>query len=144
LLPGEPCKNTPARCLAGTECTAAGCTEKLAPRGTPCLLEDLCDPIRNLHCNLVSGLCEPWAPAVPAGAPCGTVIPEGSTLTCTPEATCFGPAYDRRVCIPRGGEGEPCDPAAGHDCRLPAVCAGGTCVTPVVVTGGLYQPAACR
>jgi hypothetical protein len=144
LKVGEPCKMALAECETGSECTASGCASRDAERGTPCLGGDRCDPWRNLHCNLRSGRCEPWAPAVPVGGRCGTVIPDGSVLTCTGAATCFGPSQETRTCVPRSAVGEPCDPARGKPCKAPAVCTEGICLVPTIVMGGLYTPPICR
>jgi hypothetical protein len=138
--PGEPCKTTPATCLPGTECTVRGCEEKLAERGTPCAGEDLCDPMRGLHCDLVTTLCAPWAPAVALGRPCGTFTPDGSVLTCDGDAICFGPGFEGRTCRARADAGQPCDPARGTACRAPSVCARGLCIVPTIVVGGRYPP----
>ena len=142
--PGETCKTTPATCQPGTACTDRGCVEQTAERGASCAAEDLCDPTRGLHCDLVGGRCEPWAPAVALGDPCGTFTADGSVLTCDWDATCSGASSTARTCRARPAAGEPCDPSAGLACLAPAVCAQGVCVVPTIVVGGQPAPPTCR
>jgi hypothetical protein len=144
---GEDCKKTPAPCEPGTECTAAGCADKIADRGVSCTAADLCDPTKGLYCNLTTGACEPLPAPVADGERCNTFDKNGAPVSCGPDATCFAPSSSVtavRTCVASADVGQPCDLAMGKQCKVPATCAGGVCVVPMVVMGGTYKPPMCR
>jgi hypothetical protein len=147
LKAAEACKTSSAPCQAGLECLAQGCTEKTADRGASCAAGDLCDPVKGLYCNVLTGLCEPVPAPAPVGERCNTFSAEGGPLECSPDATCYSASTAVgavRRCVARADLGMPCDTSMGINCKLPAACARGTCVMPTIIRGGTYMPPMCR
>jgi hypothetical protein len=147
LKPAQACKNTSATCEAGLACTAQGCAEKTADRGASCAGGDVCDPVKGLFCNFTTELCEPLPAPVAIMQPCDTYSPQGGPLSCGPDGFCFTASSAIgavKRCLARADLGQPCDPAMGKNCRVPASCTRGVCRLPMIVEGGSYMPPPCR
>jgi hypothetical protein len=147
LKAAEACKTTSAPCEDGLACLTTGCAEKTAEMGASCSAGDLCDPMKGLHCNYTTGVCEPLPAPVPVGERCGTYTPGGGPLECGADGTCYAESTAIgaiRRCVARADLGQACDPATGRGCKVPLACTRGVCVMPTVVTGGMYMPTMCR
>jgi Gametolysin peptidase M11 len=134
---GDPCKKTAASCLGGMACTQEGCIEKNGDVGADCSKTDICDTVKGLYCNLMTGKCTPNPAGVEVGKPCSVVDASGARSRCGADATCFAPPASptRRVCVARVGAGAKCDNAVGPLCDPPGECVRGQCVVPIIVDG---------
>jgi hypothetical protein len=106
--------------------------------GADCARNDVCDPLKNLFCDLASGKCAALPAPVDIGKPCGVVDATGAASRCGEGASCFAPPASptRRVCVARLPAGSKCDLAVGPLCVPPAECTRGVCVVPRIVMGG--------
>jgi hypothetical protein len=138
LALGAPCKRTIAGCGTGLICTDAGCAERTGGKGTPCGRADVCDPTRNLYCNLATALCDDLpAPTGKEGDACSTYAEMGYPIRCLPGLYCeanMGFAGGR--CRKYALTGEPCDSVRGPSCAQPATCFRGACRVAEIV----YSP----
>jgi hypothetical protein len=137
LGPMAACKRTAASCMGGMACAAEGCIEKIGDVGADCTRADICDTVKGLFCNLMTGKCAANPAPVAIGTLCGVVDATGARSRCAPDASCFAPPASptRRICVARSMPGGKCDPAVGPVCSPPSECLRGTCVIPSIVAG---------
>jgi hypothetical protein len=145
---GAPCKRTVAGCATGLICTDMGCAERTGTKGTACGRADVCDPTKNLYCNLATALCDDLpAPAAKEGSGCDTYTEMGHAVLCAPGLYCeenAGTTGGR--CRKYAAVGEACDTLRGPLCAAPASCFRGACKVPeIVVSTELPRfPAVCQ
>ena len=120
LEPGQPCR-MPLRCVGGT-CAV--------PReeGGACMTHEGCNVLTQLLCTdggvLRLGRCSRFELPRP-GESCDSAM--GQVPVCL-AGTC---GKDKRICLGRARDGEPCGAAAdGRDCFEPAGCFAGVCRVP--------------
>jgi hypothetical protein len=145
---GAPCKRTIAGCATGLICTDAGCAERTGDKGTACGRADVCDPTKNLYCNLATALCDDLPPpGGKLGDNCDTYNEMGYAVSCMPGLYCEANAGTTGGrCRKYAAAGEGCDSLRGPLCLPPAVCSRGECRVAEIVFGtALPQfPAVCQ
>lgn len=119
---GDACDGEAKVCAFGFGCVANVC-KKQGDGGAAC------DPAaKSADCRIADKLlyCKPDAKA------CTKISVAESTGDCSDGATLCKAGYCPKTgtCIPRVGDGEDCDEAAGKFCLLPAQCAKGVCTLP--------------
>jgi hypothetical protein len=148
LALGAPCKHGVASCGTGLICTDAGCADRTGGKGTPCGRADVCDPTKNLYCNLATALCDDLpAPTGKEGSGCDTYTDMGYPVRCLPGLYCeLNMGTTGGHCRKYGLTGDPCDSVRGPQCAAPAVCSRGSCKVPEIVfsTAPLTFPAVCQ
>ena len=129
LALGAACKRTIAGCATGLICTDAGCAERTGGKGTACGRADVCDPTKNLYCNLYTALCDDLpAPTAKLGDGCDTYNDMGYAVRCMAGLYCepnAGTTGGR--CRKYAAAGEACDTLRGPQCAAPATCSRGEC-----------------
>jgi hypothetical protein len=145
---GGSCKRTIASCATGLICTDAGCAERTGVKGTACGRADVCDPTKNLYCNLATALCDDLpAPAAKLTESCDTFNEMGYAVRCMEGLYCeenAGTTGGR--CRKYAVTGEACDSLRGPLCLPPATCSRGECrVAEIVFATQLPTfPAVCQ
>jgi MYXO-CTERM domain-containing protein len=145
---GAPCKRTIAGCATGLICTDAGCAERTGTKGAACGRADICDPTKNLYCNLATALCDDLpAPSAKPGEICDIYNEMGYAVRCMAGLYCeqnAGTAGGH--CRKYAAAGEACDSLRGPLCLPPTTCSRGACrVAEIVFATDLPKfPAVCQ
>jgi hypothetical protein len=134
---GEPCKRTVASCSLGLICTDAGCAERTGVKGTSCARADVCDPTKQLYCNLLTGLCDDLpAPAAKENENCADFVEMGYQPRCLPGLYCqLNAGTTGGRCRKYADLGGDCDDSRGPLCAPPALCFRRFCRVPEIVYG---------
>jgi hypothetical protein len=148
LAPGAPCKRTIAGCATGLVCTDAGCAERTGIKGTDCGRADVCDPTKNLYCNLATALCDDLpAPSAKLNEGCDTYNDMGYAVRCMAGLYCEQNAGTTGGhCRKYAAAGEACDTLRGPLCSAPGSCSRGVCKVAEIVfaTEPPKFPAVCQ
>jgi MYXO-CTERM domain-containing protein len=148
LALGAPCKRTVAGCGVGLICTDAGCAEHTGDKGAACGRADICDPTKNLYCNLTTALCDDLpAPTGKERDPCDSYADMGFPIRCMSGLYCeLNMGTTGGHCRKYAAVGEACDTLRGPQCAAPAVCSRGVCKIAGIVYGNTPPtfPPACK